>query len=98
MTDNTTSKLRVSRAEASEKIHSRIDIGKELLETEILSAQELANLKHKTGRWTDYNKTLFLTLFDESPLSEWHGLRIGSEFIQWVHETKEYKRVIAVWD
>ena len=75
----------------------RIDIGKELLETEISSEQELANLKHETDRWTDYNKTLFLTLFDESPLSEWHGLRSDWEAIQWVHETKEYKRSIAVW-
>ena len=97
MADNTISKLRVSRAEASEKIRSRIDKGKELLETEISSKYELANLKHKTGRWTDYNQTLFLTLFDESPLSEWHGLRGNSEAIQWVHETKEYKRCIAVW-
>lgn len=97
MTDNKVPKLRKSRAEASEKIRSRIDIGKELLETEISSEQELANLKHETDRWTDYNKTLFLTLFDESPLPEWHGLRSDWEAIQWVHETKEYKRSIAVW-
>lgn len=97
MRDNKLPKLLVSEAEASEKIRSRIDIGKELLETEISSEQELANLKHETDRWTDYNKTLFLTLFDESPLSEWHGLRSDWEAIQWVHETKEYKRSIAVW-
>ena len=97
MTDNKVPKLRVSRAEASEKIRRQIDIGKELLETEISSEYELANLKHKTGRWTDYNKTLFLTLFDESPLSEWHGLRSTWEVIQWVHEAKEYQRCIAVW-
>ena len=97
MRDNKLPKLLVSEAEASEKIRSRIDIGKELLETEISSEQELANLKHETDRWTDYNKTLFLTLFDESPLSEWYGLRLGWESIQWVHETKEYKGFIAVW-
>ena len=37
MTDNKLSKLRVSRAEASEKIRSQIEKGKELLKTEILS-------------------------------------------------------------
>ena len=97
MRDNKVPKLLVSRAEASEKIRRRIDIGKELLETEISSEYELANLKHKTDRWTDYDKTLFITLFDESPLSEWHGLRSTGEAIQWVHEVKEYKRFIAVW-
>ena len=97
MTDNKLPKLRKSRTEASEKIHRRIDIGKELYEAEISSEPELVNLKHKTDRWTDYNKTLFITLFDESPLSEWHGLRTTGEVIQWVHETKEYKRFIALW-
>ena len=97
MRDNKLPKLRKSRTEASEKIRGRIDIGKELLETEISSEQELANLKHKTDRWTDYNKTLFLTLFDESPLSTWHGLRATGEIIQWVHESKEYKKFIALW-
>ena len=97
MTDNKVPKLRVSRAEASEKIRRRIDIGKELLGTAISSEYELANLKHKTDRWTDYNKTLFITLFDESPLSKWHGLRLTGEVIQWVHESKEYQRFIAAW-
>ena len=82
MTDNKPSKLRVSRAEASEKIHIQIEKGKELLKAEILSAdvftQERSEnifeeLKQKTRKWTDYNKTLFCTLFDESPLQRGHG-------------------------
>ena len=73
MSDNETPKLRVSRAEASEKILIRIDIGKELLKTQISSEEEFDNLKSETWKWIDYNKTLFGKLFDESPLSEWHG-------------------------
>ena len=70
MKDNKVPKLRVSRAEASEKIRGRIDIGKELL---VFSEGEFTVLKHETHKWTDYNKTLFDTLFDESPLSNSHG-------------------------
>ncbi len=73
MADNKVPKLRKSRAEASEKIHSRIDKGKELLEAQITTEQELTVLKRETRKWTDYNKTLFNTLFDKSPLPEWHG-------------------------
>ena len=73
MADNTISKLRVSRAEASEKIRSRINIGKELLETQISSGHVLGKLMRDTRKWTDYNIILFDSLFDESPLSEGHG-------------------------
>ena len=73
MADNTISKLRVSRAEASEKIRRRIDIGKELHEAQIYSEQDFDKLKSDTKKWADYNKTLFGTLFDESPLPNWHG-------------------------
>ena len=77
MADNTTSKLRVSKAEASEKIRSRIEIGKELLKAQIHSQPEFDKLKSDTRKWTDYNKTLFNALFDESPLSFLHGSNIA---------------------
>ena len=73
MADNKVPKLRVSEAEASEKIRSRIDIGKELLERQPSSEQEFEKLERETRKWTDYNKTLFNRLFDESPLSSIHG-------------------------
>ena len=73
MTDNKPSKLRVNKAEASEKILERINIGKELLETQISSEEEFEKLKSETWKWVDYNKTLFNTLFHESPLPDWHG-------------------------
>ena len=98
MTDNTTSKLLVNKAEASENIRSRINRGKELLETQISSEQELANLKHETRKWTDYNKTLFDTLFDESPLSFLHGSvmsAIGGQ--SWIEKVNTYKDRISHW-
>ena len=64
MTDNTISKLRVSRAEASEKIRSRIDIGKELLERQVHSQKELTDFEHAIEKWTNYNITLFNTQRD----------------------------------
>ena len=73
MTDNKVPKLRVSRAEASEKISSRIDKGKELLEAQITTEQEFDKLKRETRKWIDRNKTVFGNLFDDSPLPWSHG-------------------------
>ena len=73
MTDNTASKLLESRTKASEQICSRIDRGKELHGTQISTEQEFSKLESETKKWTDYNKTLFNTLFDESPLPDSHG-------------------------
>ena len=73
MTDNKTSKLLVNKAEATQRISKQINIGKELLERQPSSEQEFDKLESETRKWTDYNKTLFDTLFDESPLSEFHG-------------------------
>ena len=66
-------KLRVNKSEASEKIRSRINKGKKLFETQTSTPRESYNLERETRKWTDYNKTLFETLFDESPLSSQHG-------------------------
>ena len=100
MKDKTPSKLRVNRAEASEKIRSRIDIGKKLLETQISSEEEFTTLKHTTEKWTDYNKTLFETLFDKSPLSFLHGSKIGAVVYRvdrLTYETRDHKRHIDNW-
>ena len=78
MTDSKNPKLRVSRAEASEKIRSRIDMGKVLLETRMSSEEEFTALKQKTRKWIEYNKTLFDSLFDESPLPWYHGSATSS--------------------
>ena len=73
MTDNKNSKLLVNEAEASERISKQIDKGKDLFKKQPDSEQELTVLKRETRKWTDYNKTLFDTLFDESPLPDSHG-------------------------
>ena len=78
MKNNKLPKLLVNKAKASEKIQDRINIGKELYKSQISSEQELSNLKHETDRWTDRNKTLLNTLFDNSPLSSIHGSKMGA--------------------
>ena len=99
MIDSKNPKLRVSRAEASEKIRSRIDIGKELLKTELSSEEEFDKLKSETWKWTDYNKTLFVSLFDESPLPDWHGepvaIYIASPGL--IEEINDHGRDISRW-
>lgn len=101
MADNTPSKLRVSRAEASEKIRSRIDIGKELLKTETPPIEEFTNFERVTEKWVRYNKTLFHTLFDKSPLPITHGERANRSFYYRVnmeiHWAREHKEDIANW-
>ena len=98
MTDNTISKLRVSRAEASEKIHSRIDIGKELLARQLSSEQEFDKLKSDTRKWTDYNNTLVGKLFDESPLMWWHGTASASTMRRSLNiKISDHRKKIAQW-
>lgn len=98
MTDSKNPKLRVGRAEASEKIRSRIDIGKELLETQIYSEEEFTALERKTEKWTDYNRTLFGTLFDESPLPWWHGTKTTYTYDRGLDiEIPNHKRKISQW-
>ena len=98
MNDNKVPKLRVSRTEASEKIRSRIDIGKELLERQLSSEQELTVLERETSKWTDYNKMLFDTLFDKSPLSAWHGSVMVAVAGQSLYEDiDDHKENISRW-
>ena len=100
MKDNTNSKLRVSRAEASEKIRDRINIGKTLFETETPPIEEFINFERVTEKWVNYNKTLFRTLFDKSPLPVTHGKRSNRSF-HGVNtasfNTIEHKRDISGW-
>ena len=98
MADNTTSKLRVSRAEASEKIRSRIEIGKELLKAQIHSQHEFDKLKSDTKKWIDYNKTLFDHLFDKSPLPWWHGVANSYTYERGLDiEIPDHRKKISQW-
>ena len=98
MSDNKTPKLRVSRAEASEKIHSRINMGKELLERQLSSQEEFNVLKQETKKWIDYNKTLFANLFDESPLPWSHGSANSYTYNRGLEiEIPDYRKNISRW-
>ena len=98
MADNTTSKLRVSKAEASEKIRSRIEIGKELLKAQIHSQHEFDKLKSDTKKWIDYNKTLFDHLFDDSPLPWLHGSATGYTYNRGLRiEIPDHRKNISRW-
>ena len=77
MKDNSNPKLLVNKDEASKKIQDRINVGKGLYKVQIFSKQEYDNLRHERKKWVDYNKSLFDSLFDKSPLSNWHGYSIG---------------------
>ena len=77
MKDKKLPKLLVNKTDASEKIRNQINRGKELYEVQISSEQDLTNLKHARTKWVDYNQTLCQSLFDISPLSEWHGYEVG---------------------
>ena len=98
MTDNKIPKLGVSREKASEQIRSRIDRGKELHGTQISTKQEFDKLESETRKWTDYNKTLFNALFDESPLSFLHGSNIVGRTDQSLgEEISSHKEDISRW-
>ena len=100
MADNTPSKLRVSGAEASEKIHSRIDKGKELLKTGISTVEEFTDFERVTEKWSNYNTTLFHVLFDKSPLPNTHGEGANRSFYRVnmaIHWAREHKEDIANW-
>ena len=98
MTDNTPSKLRVSRAEASQKIDRQINIGNELLERQLSSQAEFDKLKSDTRKWTDYNKTLFDNLFDKSPLLGRHGSVMVAVAGQSLYEDiDDHKENISRW-
>ena len=98
MTDNKVPKLRVSRAEASEKISRQIDIGKKLYEAQISSERDLGKLQFETSKWTDYNKTLFDRLFDESPLPWHHGTATTYTYDRYLQEEiVDYRKNMADW-
>ena len=94
MKDSSNPKLLVSKIEASEKIQDRINIGKELYKVQISSEQEYKNLRHERKKWVDYNKSLFDTLFDKSPLSDWHGYSLG--FIRILNDTLFQQNIEAL--
>ena len=95
-------KLLENRAEASKKIQAQINKGEKLTEISATSEDDLTNLKHETRKWCDYNKTLFDTLFDISPLPDSHGVSwgrmvaiIGRDYT--AEDIQDHKKDIISW-
>ena len=70
MTETVLPKLLVSREEARQKIQARIEKGEQLHSKEIRSDDELEKTRAEIRKWSDYNKTLLLRLFDSTSIAE----------------------------
>jgi predicted nucleotide-binding protein len=62
--------LRVTRAEAGEKIQAQINEGEELLAQQPRSEPELDRLREKRRIWSDYNRELLVQLFTSLAVAE----------------------------
>ena len=70
MAEITLPKLRVSREEARQKIEEQIEKGQQLHGRQINSDGELKEARTESRKWSDYNKTLLLKLFDNTSIAE----------------------------
>jgi predicted nucleotide-binding protein len=70
MAETTRPKLRVNEEEARQKIQVRIEKGEQLRYKEIRSEDELEKARTESKKWSDYNKTLLLGLFDNASIAE----------------------------
>ena len=100
MRNNSNPKLLVGKAEATEKIQDRINIGKELHETQVSYESGFIRLENQTKKWTNYNKTLFHSLFEKSPLPSSHGksdINITNPVDIWNQKIIKHKQEILYW-
>ena len=70
MAETVLPKLRVSREEAYQKIQMQIEKGQQLRDQSIDSDDELEEARAESRKWSDYNKTLLLKLFDNMSIAE----------------------------
>ena len=70
MAETTLPKLRVSREEAHQQIEAQIEKGQQLHAQQINSDDELTEARRESRKWSDYNKTLLLKLFDNTSIAE----------------------------
>ena len=71
MTETTLPKLLVSKEEARQQIEAQIGKGQQLRNKEIRSDDELEKARAESEKWSDYNKTLLLRLFDNTSVAEY---------------------------
>ena len=70
MAETVLPKLCVSREEARQQIEAQIEKGQQLHAHQINSEGELAEARRESRKWSDYNKTLLLRLFDNTSIAE----------------------------
>lgn len=62
--------LKLKRADVETKIQDRIKIGKELLNFNVGTSDELDKLNEKQRKWSEYNNELLLRYFDTSSIAD----------------------------
>ena len=70
MTETTLPKLLVSKEEARQQIEAQIEKGQQLHAQQINSDDQLTEARRESRKWSDYNKTLLLRLFDNESIAE----------------------------
>ena len=70
MAETVLPKLRVSREETHQQIEEQIEKGQQLHAQQINSDGELTEARMESRKWSDYNKTLLLKLFDNTSIAE----------------------------
>jgi predicted nucleotide-binding protein len=63
-------KLTISGLEADKQLASRIDLGKKLLSTVIISSDDYKRVEHEHKLWHEYNIELLRRIFDSDELSK----------------------------
>ena len=71
MAETTQPKLRVNEEKARQKIQVRIEKGQQLRDQSIDSYNELEEARAESKKWSAYNKTLLLKLFDNASVAEY---------------------------
>ena len=70
MAETVLPKLRVSREEARQKIEAQIEKGQQFLNQDIRLPNGVGKARTESIKWSDYNKTLLLRLFDNMSIAE----------------------------
>ena len=70
MTETVLPKLLVSEEEARQQIEVQIEKGQQLRTRQIDSSDELEKARAESKKWSDYNETLLLRLFDNTSIAE----------------------------
>lgn len=98
MEEKTLPKLCVSREEANKKIQERINKGQQLHDRRIDSKDELGKAEADFKKWSDYNTTLLLKLFDDpSIVKKYISLSITARWTNptWDQEIGWYRKDIS---